>query len=177
MWLSFHVSPNFLLLIRTPDIALRTPANSARLHLNLKSLAKTLFPNEVPFIGPGGEGFNVSFSSDVTQSPSWAQGYAAIPEWSQDANTRLLSLPSCCCSGGKQEPQEMRWRPPHLKLKVWRRRLGTPRKSVDPTTPVAAKHFILWKLSFPGTPQGTSCVSYSQSPEVDADREKASYQN
>lgn len=118
MWLSFHVSPNFLLLIRTPDIALGTPANSARLHLNLKSLAKTLFPNAVPFIGPGGEGFNVRFSSDVIQCPSWARGYAAIPEWSRDASTWLLSLPSCCCcccSGGKQKPQEMRWRPPHLK--------------------------------------------------------------
>ena len=117
MWLSFHVSPNFLLLIRTPDIALRTPANSARLHLNLKSLAKTLFPNEVPFIGPGGEGFNVSFSSDVTQSPSWAQGYAAIPEWSQDANTWLLSLPSCCSPGGSRslrrwdgDPPTSNWR-------------------------------------------------------------------
>lgn len=64
-----------------------------------------------------------------------------------------------------------------LKLNVWRQRLGTPRKSVDPTTPVAAEHFILWKLSFPGTPHGTSCVSYSQSLEVDADREKALYQN
>ena len=64
-----------------------------------------------------------------------------------------------------------------LKLNMWRRRLGTPRQSVDSATRVAAKHFILWKLSFPGTPHGASCVFYSQSLEVDRDREKASYQN
>ena len=114
-WLSLHVSPNFLLLTRTPDIALGTPANSVRLHLNLMSLAKTLFPNEVPFTGPGGKGFNVNFLRDVIQSPSWTRGYAADLEGSQDADTWLWSFASrccCCCSGGKQEPQETRWKPP-----------------------------------------------------------------
>ena len=114
-WLSLHVSPNFLLLIRRPDIALGTPADSVRLHLNLMSLAKTLFPNEVPFTGPRGKGFNVNFLRDVIQSPSWTQGYAANLEGSQDADTWLLCFPSrccCCCSGGKQEPQETRWKPP-----------------------------------------------------------------
>jgi len=48
-----------------------------------------------------------------------------------------------------------------LKLNMWRRRLGTPRQSVDSATRVAAKHFILWKLSFPGTPHRASCAFYS----------------
>ena len=62
-----------------------------------------------------------------------------------------------------------------LKLNMWRRTLGTLRQSTDSATPVAAKHFISWKRSFPGTPHGTSHVFYSQSLEVD--RDKASYQN
>ena len=117
-WLSLHVSANFFLLTRTPDIALGTPANSVRLHLNLMSLAKTLFPNEVPFTGPGGKGFNVNFLRDVLQSLSWTQGYAAIQVWSQDADTWLWSFPSrcccccCCCSGGSRSLRRRDGDPP-----------------------------------------------------------------